>query len=147
MRVIVQRVSESSVTINNKVISIINHGYNLLVGFKADDNEQIIDQMINKIIKLRIFEDQANKMNLSITDVKGSVLLVSQFTLYADSSSGNRPSFKIAAPSSIAKDLYNYMFKKLSMMIEVKTGEFGADMSVLINNNGPLTIILDSDNI
>lgn len=147
MRVVVQRSKESKVTIDNKLNGIIKHGYVLLVGFTNGDNTSIVDKMINKILNLRIFEDENEKMNLSILDTKGSILSISQFTLYADSKKGNRPSFINAMNPKEASELYDYFNKKLSESLEVQTGIFGSDMKVNIYNDGPVTIILDSDEL
>lgn len=145
MKVIVQRVKNSSVSVNKKIIGSIENGLNLLVGFKHSDTKQIIDKMIDKILKLRIFEDSNKKMNLSITEVNGKILLISQFTLYANTSSGNRPSFIEAANPNKAIELYNYMLDQLNKYIQTSAGEFGSHMEVNIINDGPVTIILNSE--
>ena len=147
MKVVVQRSKKSKVTINNKVNGSINKGYVLLVGFTHGDTTDIVDKMINKILNLRIFEDENNKMNLSIKDIDGSILSISQFTLYADSKKGNRPSFINAMKPDEASKLYDYFNQELSKYIEVNTGIFGSDMKVEIYNDGPVTIILDSDEL
>ncbi len=147
MKVVVQRSKKSKVTINNKVNGSINKGYVLLVGFTHGDTTDIVDKMINKILNLRIFEDENDKMNLSIKDINGSILSISQFTLYADSKKGNRPSFINAMKPDEASKLYDYFNQELSKYIEVNTGIFGADMKVEIYNDGPVTIILDSDEL
>ena len=147
MKVVVQRSKKSKVTINNKVNGSINKGYVLLVGFTHGDTTDIVDKMINKILNLRIFEDDNDKMNLSIKDINGSILSISQFTLYADSKKGNRPSFINAMKPDEASKLYDYFNQELSKYIEVNTGIFGADMKVEIYNDGPVTIILDSDEL
>ena len=147
MKVVVQRSKKSKVTINNKVNGSINKGYVLLVGFTHGDTTDIVDKMINKILNLRIFEDENDKMNLSIKDINGSILSISQFTLYADSKKGNRPSFINAMKPDEASKLYDYFNQELSKNIEVNTGIFGADMKVEIYNDGPVTIILDSDEL
>ena len=147
MKVVVQRSKKSKVTINNKVNGSIDKGYVLLVGFTHDDTTDIVDKMINKILNLRIFEDENNKMNLSIKDIDGSILSISQFTLYADSKKGNRPSFINAMKPDEASKLYDYFNQELSKYIEVNTGIFGSDMKVEIYNDGPVTIILDSDEL
>ena len=144
MRVVLQRSKKSKVTINNKVNGSIDHGYVLLVGFTDGDNEQIIDKMINKIINLRVFEDENEKMNLSILDTKGSILSISQFTLYANAKEGRRPSFTEAMKPDEASKLYDIFNEKLSSFLHVETGIFGEDMKVEIYNDGPVTIILDS---
>ena len=145
MRVVVQRSKNSKVTIDGKVNGQIDHGYVLLVGFTEGDNEQLIDKMINKIVNLRIFEDENEKMNLSILDTKGSILSISQFTLYANCTEGRRPSFVEAMNPTEASRLYDVFNEKLREFLHVETGIFGADMKVEIYNDGPVTICLDSD--
>lgn len=147
MKVVVQRSKKSKVTINNKVNGSIDNGYVLLVGFTHGDTTDIVDKMINKILNLRIFEDENDKMNLSIKDINGSILSISQFTLYADAKKGNRPSFINAMKPDEASKLYDYFNQELSKHIEVNTGIFGSDMKVEIYNDGPVTIILDSDEL
>lgn len=147
MRVLVQRSKNSKVTINGKVNGKIDKGFVLLVGFTDGDDESILDKMINKIINLRIFEDENEKMNLSILDVKGEILSISQFTLYANCKEGRRPSFTNALNPNDASILYDKFNSKLSEFIHVETGIFGADMKVEIYNDGPVTIMLDSDEI
>ena len=144
MRVLVQRSKNSKVTIDGKVNGEIDHGYVLLVGFTDGVNETIIDKMINKILNLRIFEDENGKMNLSILDTKGSILSISQFTLYANSKEGRRPSFVEAMNPKDASILYDKFNDKLKSLIHTETGIFGADMKVEIYNDGPVTIMLDS---
>ena len=145
MKVIIQRVSKSIVYVDNKIVGKINAGLNILVGFTVDDNEIIVDKLIDKMLKLRIFDDKNNKINLSLKEVGGEILLISQFTLYADTKNGNRPSFTKAAKTELAKKLYDYMFLKLSSSVKTFSGVFGANMIVEIINDGPLTIIIDSD--
>lgn len=147
MKVVVQRSKKSKVTINNKVNGSIDKGFVLLVGFTHGDTTDIVDKMINKILNLRIFEDENDKMNLSIKDINGSILSISQFTLYADAKKGNRPSFINAMKPDEASKLYDYFNQELSKHIEVNTGIFGSDMKVEIYNDGPVTIILDSDEL
>ena len=147
MKVVVQRSKNSKVTINNKVNGSIDKGYVLLVGFTHGDTTDIVDKMINRILNLRIFEDENDKMNLSIKDINGSILSISQFTLYADAKKGNRPSFINAMKPDEASKLYDYFNQELSKYIKVNTGIFGADMKVEIYNDGPVTIILDSDEL
>lgn len=147
MKVLVQRSKNSKVTIDGKVNGQINHGYVLLVGFTNGDNETIIDKMINKILNLRIFEDENEKMNLSILDTKGSILSISQFTLYANAKEGRRPSFTNALNPTDASKLYDIFNEKLRSQIHTETGIFGADMKVEIYNDGPVTIMLDSDEL
>ena len=144
MKVLVQRSKNSKVTINGKVNGQIEHGYVLLVGFTNGDNEVIIDKMINKILNLRIFEDENEKMNLSILDTNGSILSISQFTLYANAKEGRRPSFTNALNPTDASKLYDLFNQKLKDKIHTETGIFGADMKVEIYNDGPVTIIMDS---
>lgn len=147
MKVLVQRSKNSKVTINGKVNGKIEHGYVLLVGFTNGDNEIIIDKMINKILNLRIFEDENEKMNLSILDTNGSILSISQFTLYANAKEGRRPSFTNALNPTEASKLYDLFNKKLKEKIHTETGIFGADMKVEIYNDGPVTIMLDSEEL
>ena len=147
MRVLVQRSKNSKVTIDGKVNGKIDHGFVIFVGFTEGDNEKIIDKMINKIINLRIFEDENEKMNKSILDVGGSILSISQFTLYANCSEGRRPSFVEALNPNDATKLYDIFNEKLREFIHVETGIFGADMKVEIYNDGPVTIMLDSKEI
>lgn len=144
MRVLVQRSKNSKVTIDGKVNGEIDYGYVLLVGFTEGDNETIIDKMINIILNLRIFEDENGKMNLSILDTKGSILSISQFTLYANAKEGRRPSFVEAMNPKDASILYDKFNDKLKSLIHTETGIFGADMKVEIYNDGPVTIMLDS---
>jgi len=146
MIVVIQRVKSGRVLIENKVYSKINHGYVILVGFCQEDNENIVSKMAEKIANLRIMADKDGKMNLNLSQVKGEILLVSQFTLCADTSQ-RRPSFLKAAKPEIAKKLYQFLIKKLQEKnIPVKTGSFGNYMTVDIINDGPVTIILDSKN-
>ena len=148
MKVVIQRSKQSKVTINGQINGQIEKGFVLLSSFTDNDNKEIIDKMIDKIINLRIFEDENEKMNLSLLDTNGSILNISQFTLYADCKKGRRPSFINALNPKDAEDLYNYMNKKLkSLNIKTETGIFGADMKVSIYNDGPVTIILDSDEL
>lgn len=144
MRVILQRSLESKVEINGKLNGSINNGYVALVGFTDGDNEETIDKMINKIINLRVFEDENGKMNLSILDKGGSILSISQFTLYANAKEGRRPSFTEALEPVEASRLYDVFNEKLKTFLKVETGIFGADMKVSITNDGPVTIVLDS---
>lgn len=146
MRILLQRSLESSVVVDNNVVGKIDNGYVIFVGFTHNDNENIIDKMINKIINLRVFSDSNDLMNLSLLDGKGKVLSISQFTLYADPYNGRRPSFIAAMKPSEAENLYNLFNKKLSELdIEVSKGIFGANMKVNITNDGPVTIFIDSD--
>ncbi len=147
MRVLVQRSKNSKVTIDGKVNGKIDSGFVLFVGFTEGDNEKIIDKMIDKVINLRIFEDENEKMNKSILDVGGEILSISQFTLYANCTEGRRPSFVEAMNPNDATKLYDYFNKKMSEFIHTETGIFGADMKVEIYNDGPVTIMLDSKDI
>lgn len=147
MKVVIQRSKKSKVTIDGKVNGSIDSGFVILVGFTDGDNESMFDKMIDKIINLRIFEDENGKMNLSLLDVKGSILSISQFTLYANCKEGRRPSFTNAMNPEEAKELYLKFNEKLSKYVHVETGIFGADMKVEIYNDGPVTIILDSNDI
>lgn len=146
MRIVLQRVKEASVTIDGEVHGAINKGYMILVGFNNDDTHEIIDRLVEKVIHLRVFEDENQKMNRSLIDVEGSILSISQFTLYADCHKGNRPSFSYAGKPVIAEPLYMYFNEYLRKIgIHVEEGIFGADMKVDLLNDGPVTIILDSD--
>lgn len=148
MRVIIQRVSEASVTIDNKVKSSIGNGFLILLGITHDDTQEDIDWLTNKIIGLRVFSDENGAMNVSIKDVDGDLLVISQFTLHASTKKGNRPSFLEAAKPDVAIPLYENFVSTLSRKHtkEVYTGEFGADMKVRLLNDGPVTITIDSKN-
>ena len=143
MRVLVQRSKSSSVLVDEKVVGKIDFGYVLLVGFTDTDTKEKIDKMVRKILHLRIFDDNNGVMNESILDHNGSILLVSQFTLYADAKKGNRPSYIKALNSKDAVKLYDYFNQELGKYIKVETGIFGADMQVNITNDGPITILLE----
>ena len=143
MRVLVQRSKSSSVLVDDKVVGKIDFGYVLLVGFTDTDTKEKIDKMVRKILHLRIFDDNNGVMNESILDHNGSILLVSQFTLYADTKKGNRPSYIKALNSKDAVKLYDYFNQELGKYIKVETGIFGADMQVNITNDGPITILLE----
>ncbi len=148
MKVILQRSKNSKVTIDNKVNGQIEEGLVLLSSFTNGDNEEIVDKMIDKIINLRIFKDENDLMNLSLIDINGSILNISQFTLYADCKKGRRPSFVNALNPEGASKLYDYMNEHLKTKgIKTETGIFGSDMKVEIYNDGPVTIILDSDEL
>ena len=148
MRFVIQRVSNASVTIENNIAGKINQGFLVLIGITDSDTKEIADSMVKKLINLRVFNDEQDKMNLSIKDIGGSLLLVSQFTLYADCSHGNRPGFTQAAKPDYANELYEYIISECKKYdVPVETGEFGADMKVNLLNDGPVTIILDSDKI
>lgn len=145
MRTVVQRVSSASVTVDGNVIGKINKGFLVLLGIKSTDTKQDVDYMVKKVINLRIFRDENDKMNLSLKDVNGELLIVSQFTLYGDASGGNRPSFIEAGKPDIAIPLYEYFVSECRKKINlVQTGEFGADMKVELLNDGPVTIIMES---
>ena len=144
MRVIVQRVDNSSVTIDNKVVGKINKGFMLLVGFNHNDTIDDIEYIVRKIINLRIFDDENGIMNKSILDINGSILSISQFTLYADTKKGNRPSYVNAMKGDLATTLYDKFNELLSEKVNVETGIFGSEMKVTLTNDGPVTIILDS---
>lgn len=149
MKFVIQRVSKSNVKVDGKIIGEIEKGYMVLIGICSEDTKEIADKMIDKMIKLRIWEDENGKTNLSINDVGGDLLLVSQFTLYADCKKGNRPSFIKAGNPQFANEMYNYIIEKCKTYngIKVETGSFGANMKVELLNDGPFTIVLDSDNI
>ena len=143
MRVVVQRVKSSSVKVNEEIVGSIDKGLLVLVGFTHDDNIDKIKWMVNKIINLRVFDDENGIMNKSVCDIGGSVLSVSQFTLYADSNKGNRPSYINAMNQEEASKLYDVFNKELSDKINTQTGIFRADMQVELINDGPITIIIE----
>ncbi len=148
MRFVIQRVTNSKVTINNEIRGEIGKGFMVLIGVGEGDTVEIADKMIRKMINLRIFEDENGKTNLGLKDVGGSLLLISQFTLYADCKRGNRPSFVKAGAPDMAESLYEYIISKCKEEIEVvEQGEFGADMKVELLNDGPFTVLLDSDDL
>lgn len=148
MKIVLQRVQEAKVTIDNKTVGAINKGLLLLLGIGNNDNEDDIDWLIKKVSQLRIFSDKSDKMNLSIQDIDGEVLVISQFTLFANIKKGNRPSYIAAARPETAIPLYELFIQKLGLVIAkpIQTGVFGADMQVSLINNGPVTIIMDSKN-
>lgn len=146
MRVVLQRVKSAQVTVDEQVIGKVGKGYMLLVGFTHGDSVEDIDYIARKVANARLFADENGKINLSIKQVEGAILSVSQFTLYASTKKGNRPSFGAAQDPEIAKENYHYFNEKLrSYGIEVQTGQFGADMDVELVNDGPITIIYDSN--
>lgn len=148
MKFVIQRVTNASVTIDGNLKGTIGKGFMVLIGVSNDDTKEIADKMIKKMLGLRIFEDENGKTNLSLDDVNGELLLISQFTLYADCKHGNRPSFTDAGQPDMAKAMYDYIVdecKKTGKKTE--TGEFGADMKVSLLNDGPFTIVLDSKEI
>ena len=145
MRVVLQRVSHASVTVEEKVIGKIQRGFLLLVGVTHDDAMEDMEYLIRKIVQMRIFEDEEGKLNRSVQDIGGEILSVSQFTLYADTKKGNRPSFSKAAPGDVALEMFEQFNGLLrDTGIPVETGQFGADMKVELLNDGPVTILLDS---
>lgn len=145
MRFVIQRVSHAQVTIDGQVRGSIQKGYMVLIGIGQEDTEALADRMIAKMLDLRIFEDADGKSNLSLRDVDGALLLISQFTLYADCKKGKRPSFFKAGEPHMANDLYEYIIRKCKEEVsDVERGEFGAMMHVELLNEGPFTIILDS---
>ena len=149
MRVVVQRVTEASVTIDGETISTINEGLLLLIGITHNDGENEIDRITRKIVTLRIFDDEKGVMNRSVQDIGGSILAVSQFTLYGNCKKGNRPSYIDAAPGAVSKPLYDAFCDRLEQHLpgKIQRGRFGADMNVRLLNNGPVTILLDSNNL
>lgn len=148
MRLVVQKVSQSSVKIEGEIVGAIDKGYMVLVGITNGDDELLVEKMVDKLVNLRIFEDENDKLNLSLLDVGGSVLSISQFTLYANCKKGRRPSFIDAAKPDISSPLYEFFNKKLEEKgINVERGVFGAMMEVSLINDGPVTIILDSDEL
>lgn len=146
MKFVIQRVTEASVRIDGTVVGAIDKGFVVLIGVSNEDNKEIADKMIKKLIGLRIFDDADGKTNLALKDVDGQLLLISQFTLYADCKKGNRPSFINAGNPVLANELYEYIVAECKKEIPVvETGEFGADMKVSLCNDGPFTIVLDSE--
>jgi len=145
MKFVIQRVKNASCTVENQIIGEIQQGFCVFIGVSNEDNTEIADKMIKKLIGMRIFEDENGKTNLSLSDVNGSLLLISQFTLYADCKKGNRPSFTNAGNPEHANTLYEYIIKKCKEHVpNVQTGSFGADMKISLLNDGPFTIVLDS---
>ena len=148
MKFVIQRVKNASVEVEEKTVGKINQGFLVLIGITHNDTKETADALIKKLINLRVFADENYKMNLSIKDIKGELLLISQFTLYADCKKGNRPSFTNSAKFETANELYNYIVDECKKTdIKVQTGAFGADMKVNLLNDGPVTIILDSNEI
>ena len=145
MKVLVQKSSYANVKIDNNIYNEIDNGLVLLVGFTNNDDESIIDYMVNKVLNLRIFEDENGIMNKSILDVGGQILSISQFTLYANTLKGNRPSYVDALSSDKASPLYDLFNKKLNEQIITKPGKFGADMEITLTNIGPTTIMLTKE--
>lgn len=148
MKFVIQRVREASVTVNGEVIGSIGHGLLVFVGVADSDSNEIADKMIDKMTKLRIFDDAEGKTNLSIADVSGEFLIISQFTLYADCRKGNRPSFILAGKPDMAEAMYEYIISEVRRKgFRAEHGAFGADMKVALLNDGPFTIVLDSDEL
>ena len=148
MRFVVQRVTHASVTVDSQVIGKIGNGFMVLIGVADTDTREIADKMVKKLLGLRIFEDQNGKTNLDIHTVEGGLLLISQFTLYANCRHGNRPSFIEAGKPDMANEMYEYIIAKCKEQVPVvEKGEFGADMKVELLNDGPFTILLDSDQL
>lgn len=145
MKFVIQRVKNASCTVDGNVIGEIQKGFCVFIGVSNEDNTEVADKMIKKLIGMRIFEDENGKTNLALADVNGSLLLISQFTLYADCKKGNRPSFTNAGNPKLANLLYEYIIEKCKEQISnVQTGSFGADMKIELLNDGPFTIVLDS---
>ena len=148
MKFVIQNVLNASVSVDKKIVGQINQGYVVFIGISNDDNEETANKMIQKMLNLRIFQDENGKTNLSLEQISGELLLISQFTLYADCKHGNRPSFIKAGKPEHAQKLYNYIIEQCEMKVSnVQTGIFGADMKVSLTNDGPFTIVLDSTEI
>ena len=148
MRFVIQRVTNADVKVEGQTIGEIGKGFMVLIGVSDEDTKETADKMVKKLLGLRIFEDENGKTNLDIHTVGGSLLLISQFTLYADCKHGNRPSFIKAGKPDMANEMYEYIIAKCREQVEtVETGEFGADMKVELLNDGPFTILLDSDQL
>lgn len=146
MRFVIQRVKQASVSVDNEIKGQIHQGFLVFIGISEDDTKEIADRMIKKLIHMRIFEDENGKTNLGLKEVKGELLLVSQFTLYADCKKGNRPSFTKAGGPDMANEMYEYIISECRKEIDiVQCGIFGADMKVALLNDGPFTILLDSE--
>lgn len=146
MRLVIQRVRHASVKVDDRITGQIGHGLLVFLGVGHDDTKETVDKYIKKLLALRIFDDENGKTNLSIRDVNGELLIVSQFTLYADCSHGNRPSFTNAGAPDVAEELYEYMIAQCAKEVPVvQHGEFGADMKVDLLNDGPFTIVLELD--
>ena len=148
MKFVIQRVTHASVTIDHELAGAIQKGFLVLIGIGEDDTEAVADKMVRKLVNLRIFEDENGKTNQSLADVGGGLLLVSQFTLYADCKKGNRPSFIKAGNPKLGSRLYDYIIDQCRKTVaQVETGSFGADMKIDLCNDGPFTISLDSDQL
>ena len=146
MKIVIQRVMKASLTVNGKSRASINQGLVLLVGIGPDDVQEDLTYAVRKITNMRIFSDEEGKMNLSVRDIKGEVLSVSQFTLFANTKKGNRPAFTGAAQADLASHLYDQFNQELAQFVPVQTGVFGSDMQVSLTNDGPVTILLDTKN-
>ena len=146
MRVVIQKVKKASVKVNNQLVGEINNGLMVLAGYEPSDSKEDISWMVQKIIKMRIFDDSENRLNFSLLDVNGEILLISQFTLHASVKKGNRPSYIKAADSKKAKQMYDQTISEFETVLKrkISTGKFGANMEVSLVNNGPVTIIIDS---
>ena len=146
MRVVIQKVKNASVKVNNQLVGEINNGLMVLAGYEPSDSEEDISWMVQKIIKMRIFDDSENRLNFSLIEVNGEILLISQFTLYASVKKGNRPSYIKAADSKKAKLMYDLTISEFETVLKrkISTGKFGANMDVSLVNNGPVTITIDS---
>ncbi len=145
MKFVIQRVKEATVSVNSNICGAINHGYVVLIGIGHEDTKEDADKYLKKMLNLRIFSDEDDKMNLSLKDVNGQLLLISQFTLYGNCKKGNRPSFVEAGKPDMANELYEYIIDEAKKQIDhVETGIFGADMQVSLINDGPVTIILEN---
>lgn len=148
MRFVIQRVNYANVKVDNRIVGKIDKGFLVLIGIHQNDTTEIADKMIRKLIGMRIFADDNDKTNLALSDVEGQLLLVSQFTLYADCKKGNRPSFIEAGTPEHANNLYEYIISECKKQVAVvEQGIFGADMKITLENDGPFTIILDSDRL
>ncbi|MCM1047643.1 MAG: D-aminoacyl-tRNA deacylase [Clostridiales bacterium] len=148
MKFLIQRVKEAKVTVDSRTVGEIKEGFLVFVGVSMNDTYEIADKMLNKMLNLRIFKDEAGKVNLNLSTIQGELLIVSQFTLYADCRHGNRPSFTNAGSPDLANDLYEYIIAKCKETVpNVQHGEFGADMKVSLLNDGPFTVLLDSEEI
>lgn len=144
MKLVIQRVSKANVKVENKIVGEINKGFLVLVGIKTGDTKEQADYLVKKLCNLRVFEDENEKMNLSIKDIKGKLLIISQFTLYGDCSNGNRPSFTEAEKPEKANELYEYLCEECKKNeIEIEKGIFGANMQVELINDGPVTIVIE----
>lgn len=147
MRFLIQRVTSASVKVDNEVVGEIGQGFLVFIGISGEDTREIADKMMKKMLGLRIFSDENDKINLSLSDVGGELLLVSQFTLYADCKKGFRPSFVNAGKPDLANELYEYIISECSKQFRTEKGVFGADMKVELLNDGPFTVMLDSDTL